>query len=94
MFINFQQNGVSRSVNTVHIKLIAKNSKLHKFATCNLNFETKLTYHVVISTDDGRTDGQTDRQIYIARDDIRYFSVTKKNTKNDKNKMHRALVDE
>ena len=27
---------------TVNTKLFANNRKLHKFATCNLNFETKL----------------------------------------------------
>ena len=31
VYINFQQNRVSRSVKTVH----KKNCKLHKFATCN-----------------------------------------------------------
>ena len=38
-YINFQQNRVSRSVKTVHTNLFAKNYKLHKFATCNSNFE-------------------------------------------------------
>ena len=38
-YINFQQNRVSRSVKTVHTNLFAKNCKLHKFATCNSNFE-------------------------------------------------------
>ena len=35
MYINFQQNRVSRSVKTVHPNLFVKNCKLHKFATCN-----------------------------------------------------------
>ena len=35
MYINFQQNRVSRSVKTVHTILFAKKFKLHKFATCN-----------------------------------------------------------
>ena len=39
MYINFQQNRVSRPVKTVHTNLFAKYCKLHKFATCNLNFE-------------------------------------------------------
>ena len=39
MYINFQQNRVSRSVKTVHTNLLAKIGKLHKFATCNQNFE-------------------------------------------------------
>ena len=40
MYINFQQSRVSRSCfKTVHTNLIAKNCKLHKFATCNYNFE-------------------------------------------------------
>ena len=42
MYINFQQNRVSRSVRTVNTKLFANNHKLHKFATCNSNFKTKL----------------------------------------------------
>ena len=42
MYINFQQNRTSRSVKTVHTNLFANNRKLHKFVTCNLNFETKL----------------------------------------------------
>ena len=45
MYINFYQNRVSidrSSVKTVHTKLFAKNRKLHKYATYNLNFETKL----------------------------------------------------
>ena len=33
MYINFQQNRVSRLVKTVPTNLFAKNRKLHKFAT-------------------------------------------------------------
>ena len=43
MLINFQQNRVSRSVKAVHTNVFAKNSKLHKFATTNYNFE-KIAY--------------------------------------------------
>ena len=39
MHINFKQNRVSRSVKTVHTNLFAIYCKLHKFATCNKNFE-------------------------------------------------------
>ena len=39
MYINFQQNRISSLVKTVHTKLFANNRKLHKFATCNTNFE-------------------------------------------------------
>ena len=39
MYINFQQNRVSRSVKTVQTNLFTKNFKLHKLATCNWNFE-------------------------------------------------------
>ena len=39
IYANFQQNRVNRSVKTVHTNLFAKNCKLHKFATCNYNFE-------------------------------------------------------
>ena len=35
MYINFQQNRVSRSVKTVHTNLFAKICKLNKFAICN-----------------------------------------------------------
>ena len=38
MYINFQQNHVSRSVKTVHTNLLANNRKLHTFATTNSNF--------------------------------------------------------
>ena len=39
MLSNFQQNRASRSVKTVHTNLLAKQRKLHKFATGNSNFE-------------------------------------------------------
>ena len=35
MYFNFQQNRVSKSVKSVHTNLLAKNRKLHKFATTN-----------------------------------------------------------
>ena len=39
MYINFQQNRVSKSVKTVHTNLFTKICKLRKFATCNKYFE-------------------------------------------------------
>ena len=39
MYINFQQNRVSRSVKTERTKIFAKNCKLHKFATANKNLK-------------------------------------------------------
>ena len=45
MYINFQQNGASRSVKTVHTNLFANNHKLHRFATCNSknrSFQTRI----------------------------------------------------
>ena len=33
MYVNFQQNWISRSVKTVRTNIFAKNCKLHKFAT-------------------------------------------------------------
>ena len=42
MYINFQQNRVSKSVKTVHINLFAKNRKSPKFATTNSNFEKSI----------------------------------------------------
>ena len=41
MYIKFQQNRISRSVKTVNTKLFANSRKLHKFATCSSNFETR-----------------------------------------------------
>ena len=37
MYINFQQNQVSRSLKTVHTNIFANNRKLHKIATTNGN---------------------------------------------------------
>ena len=42
MCINVPQNRASRLVKTVYTISLAKNCKLHKFATCNSNLETKL----------------------------------------------------
>ena len=39
MYINFQQYRVGRSIKIVRTNLLAQHCKLHKFATCNLNFE-------------------------------------------------------
>ena len=39
MYINFQQNQVSRSLKTVHTNIFANNRKLHKIATTNSNIE-------------------------------------------------------
>ena len=39
MYINFQQNGVSRSVKTVLTNIIANNYKLHNFTTTYSNIE-------------------------------------------------------
>ena len=35
MYINFQQNRISRSIKTVYTDLFAKKCKLHKLVTCN-----------------------------------------------------------
>ena len=43
MYINFQQNWVSRSVKTVQINVFAKNRKLQKLPTTTTNFE-KINY--------------------------------------------------
>ena len=51
MYINFQQNRVSRSVKTVHTNLFAKNCKLHKFAACNyirVPIRIGLFYYVMV----------------------------------------------
>ena len=39
MYVNFQQIRGCRSVKNRAHKLVAKNHKLHKFATCNWSFE-------------------------------------------------------
>ena len=39
MYINFQQNQVSRSLKTVHTNIFANNRKLNKIATTNSNIE-------------------------------------------------------
>ena len=39
MYINFQQNQVSRSLKTVHTNIFANNRKLHKIAITNRNIE-------------------------------------------------------
>ena len=39
MSIYFQQNRANRAVKIVHTNLFANNPKLHRFATCNTNFE-------------------------------------------------------
>ena len=48
MYINFQQNRVRKSVKTVHINVLAKNRKLHTFATTNGNFEKKTIFYSYI----------------------------------------------
>ena len=50
MYINFQQNQVSRSVTTVHTHLFVNSRKLHKFAATNGNFE-KIEYFRYTSAD-------------------------------------------
>ena len=42
MYVNFQQNWVSRSFKTVRTNIFANNRKLYKFAICNLSFEKSL----------------------------------------------------
>ena len=48
MYINFQQNQVKTQVMTVHTSLFAKNRKLHKFATTNINFKNRLFQTCII----------------------------------------------
>ena len=42
MYVEFQQNRVCRTVETVHNNLFAQYRKLHKFPTVNSNFEKKI----------------------------------------------------
>ena len=42
MYIDFQQNQVSRSLKTVHTNIFANNRQLHKIATINRNIEKKM----------------------------------------------------
>ena len=50
MYINCQQNRVSRSVKTEHTNVFAKKCKLYEFAICNLNFQksrlSDMHYHL------------------------------------------------
>ena len=48
MYINFQQNRANRSVITVHTNVLAKNRKLHEFATANIFFLNKLFQTCII----------------------------------------------
>ena len=48
MCINFQQNRAETQVVTVLTILIAKNRKLHKFATTNSNFEKNQSFWTCI----------------------------------------------
>ena len=50
MYINFQQNQVSRSAKSVDTKLFAKYCKLHKYANTNSNF-AKIEYFRHASSD-------------------------------------------
>ena len=72
MHINFQQNRVCRSVKTVHTNLFAKKCKLHKFATCNWNFEKSRLLDMHYPLTDIQTDfginGPIRRQITAKRD--------------------------
>ena len=52
MHSNFQQNRSNRSVKTVHTNLLAIQRKLHKFATCNSNFEKSRLLHMHYSLSD------------------------------------------
>ena len=44
MYINFQQNHVSRSLKTVHTNIFANNRKLHKIATTNSNIKKNYSF--------------------------------------------------
>ena len=48
LYINFQQNRVSRSVKTVHTNLFAQYRQLHKFATTNRNLEENQSFWTCI----------------------------------------------
>ena len=44
MYINIQQNWVSRLVKTVRTNIFANNCNLHTFATTNSNFEKLISF--------------------------------------------------
>ena len=64
MHINFQ-NRVNRSVKTVHTNLFAKNCKLHKFATCNYNFEKSRLSDMHYPLSDIQADFEINRPVSI-----------------------------
>ena len=63
MYINFQQNLIGISVNTVHTNLFAKYCKLHKFANCNYNLKKSRLAHMHYLLTDIRVDFETNRRI-------------------------------
>ena len=65
MYINFQQNWVSRSVKTVHTNLFAEKCKLHKFATdMQAYFEINQLIRFQITTKRNCFHRRTDRRRY------------------------------
>ena len=77
IYVNFQQNQVKTQVLTVHISLFAKNRKLHKFATMNIqaNFGTNRSVRYQITAKKNYLHRPTDRWTDIG-------SFFEKNTKN------------
>ena len=74
MYINFQQNQVSKSVKTVHTNLCAKNCQLHTFVTCNLNFEKSRLSDMHYPLTDIQTDFEINRQFgYLITAKRNYF---------------------
>ena len=74
MYINFQQNRVSRSVKTVHTNLFAKNCKLHKFATYNYNFKKSRFWDMHYPLTDIEADFEINRPIrYLIAAKRKYF---------------------
>ena len=96
MYINFQQNWVCRSIKTVNTNLLAKQRKLHKFATCNTKIEkSRLYLHIrhirPIFGSIGLLDIKLPRKQIIYTDDgwtdSNRFSKKEKNTKKHVNTM-------
>ena len=88
MYINSQQNRVSRSVKSVHTNLLAKNQKLHKFATTNSNLEKNYfrqassdNVHMCFNFHPNRVSNQSKlcTQIYLQKRKLHKFATANSN---------------
>ena len=87
MYINFQQNQVGRTVKSVHKNIFANNSKLHKFACCNSNFEKSLLSYINRLISHISTDFNINRLSRSVRTALqRYFYRRRTDGRTDRNR--------